>query len=79
MKFGKIFRNWKKFKFVNKFEIWKRVGNSEKIWKSEEKKIGNLGKNGNLVKIWKLGKGLEIWKKYWKFGKKLKFGKYLEI
>ena len=56
LKFGKIFRNWKKvgsfdkiLKFVNKFEIWKRFGNSENIWKSEEKKMGNLGKK------WKFG------------------------
>ena len=40
LKFGKIFRNWKKLKFVNKFEIWKRFRNSENIWKSKKNKIG---------------------------------------
>ena len=58
MKFGKIFRNWKKvgsfdklLKFVNKFKIWKRFGNSEIF--------GNLKK-----KNWKFGEKMEIWLKF---------------
>ena len=48
---------------MNKFEIWKRFGNSENIWKSE-KKLEIWLKFGNWEKIWKT---LEIWKK--KIGK----------
>ena len=54
LKFGKIFKNWKKvgnfdkiLKFVKKFEIWKIFGNLENIWKYK--------------KNWKFGGG-KIWK-----------------
>ena len=39
----------------------------QKIFGNLKKKIEIWGKNGNLLKIWKWGKGLEIWK----FGKKI--------
>ena len=74
MDIRKHFGNWNIFlKFVKNLEIWgEKIGNLETFWKFEKC-------FGNLEKIWRVGKKLEICKKDKILGGNWKFGKRLEI